>query len=54
VSDHGRVERVFDVHASIPLAKGLAATAIWARALEIAPLKRFDRLEVTAAPTRRS
>ena len=54
VSDHGRVERVFDVHASIPLAKGLAATAIWARALEIAPLKRFDRLEVIAAPTRRS
>jgi UDP-glucose 4-epimerase len=52
VSDHSRVELAFGVQSSVTLAQGLSMMAKWARSLEIAPLKRFDRLEITAAPAR--
>jgi UDP-glucose 4-epimerase len=50
VSDHALAREVFGVHSTLALTEGLRGMAAWARALEMAPRKPFEGLEIGRPP----
>ena len=50
VSDHALAREVFGVHSTLALPEGLRGMAAWARALEMAPRKPFEALEIGRPP----
>jgi UDP-glucose 4-epimerase len=50
MSDHTLAREVFGVQPTLPLSDGLRRMAAWARALEMAPRKSFEALEIGRRP----
>ena len=50
VSDHALAREVFGVHSTLALPEGLRGMAAWARALEMAPRKPFEALDIGRPP----